>query len=66
MAGRKAYFEEYFNGIKLENQIIPAIRPITDPRTAYNFKEGYKRGKFLVEKGVVPEEYQTNTKQNHR
>lgn len=66
MAGRKAYYEEYFNGIKLEDQIIPAISSFSDPRTTHNFIEGYKRGKFLVEQGIIPEDYQKNSKPNHR
>ena len=58
-AGRKAYFEEYFNGVKVENQEIGAIGPFADPRTTVSFKTGYQRGEFLVKFGVVPEKYTT-------
>lgn len=63
MAGRKAYYEEYFNQIPVSEQDIPSIGPISDPRTAYNFKEGYKKGIFLVGQGIIPEEYQNKPKQ---
>ena len=63
-AGRKAYFEEYFNGIKVENQEIGSIGPFADPRTTVSFKEGYARGEFLVKVGVVPSQYQTEENDN--
>lgn len=56
-AGRKAYFEEYFNGVKVENQEIGAIGPFADPRKTVSFKTGYQRGEFLVKVGIVPEKY---------
>ena len=57
-AGKKAYFEEYFNGIKLENQEIASIGPFADPRTTTSFQTGYQRGSFLVNAGIIPEKYQ--------
>ena len=57
--GRKAYFEEYFNGVKVENQEIGSVGPFADPRTTVSFKNGYARGEFLVKVGVVPSQYQT-------
>lgn len=58
-AGRKAYFEEYFNGVKVENQEIGSIGPFANPRTTVSFKNGYARGEFLVKVGIVPSQYQT-------
>lgn len=58
-AGRKAYFEEYFNGVKVANQEIGSVGPFADPRTTVSFKNGYARGEFLVKVGVVPSQYQT-------
>ncbi len=63
-AGRKAYFEEYFNGVKVENQEIGSIGPFTDPRTTFSFKTGYKRGEFLVKVGIVPEKYTVEENNN--
>lgn len=60
--GKKVYFEEYFNDIKLENQIITPIGPFEHPEETFNFKKGYERGAFLVEKNIVPEEYKNNNK----
>ena len=57
-AGKNAFFEEYFNGIKLENQEIASIGPFADPRTTKSFKTGYQRGPVLVNAGLVPEKYQ--------
>ena len=64
MAGRKAYFEEYFTGIKLENQEIMPIGPFTDPRTTNSFKIGYQSGKLLIKRGIIPEEYQNIANNN--
>lgn len=64
-AGRKAYFDEYFNGVKVENQEISPIGPFVDPRTTVSFKNGYQRGDFLVKSGIIPEEYQ-NIANNNR
>ena len=58
-AGRNAYFEEYFNGVKLENQIIEPIGPFDDPRTTKSFQIGYERGPLLINMGLIPEKYQT-------
>ena len=63
-AGRKAYFEEYFNGVEVENQEIGAIGPFQDPRTTVSFKTGYQRGEFLVRVGIVPGEYQSAENNN--
>ena len=60
--GKKVYFEEYFNDIKFENQIITPVGPFDHPEETYNFKKGYERGVFLVEKNIVPEEYKNNNK----
>lgn len=56
--GRKAYFEEYFNNVALEDQILPKIGPYENIIETYHFMEGYKKGPFLVEIGAIPEEYQ--------
>ena len=58
-AGRNAYFEEYFNGVKLENQIIEPIGPFADPKTTKSFQTGYERGPILINMGLIPEKYQT-------
>lgn len=59
MMGRKAYFEEYFNGIKLENQIFEKLPGLdVDPKETYSFKLGYLRGEELVKIGNIPPEYQ--------
>lgn len=66
-AGRKAYFDEYFYGISLEDQDLPQIPGIEDIRATQTFQEGYKRGAFLVSVGNVPEEYQNiNNSNKHR
>ena len=64
--GRKAYFDEYFNGISLDNQILEKIPGIDDVRTTKTFKEGYQRGAFLVSVDNVPEEYQNIKSSKHR
>ena len=56
--GRKAFFEEYFDNIKLEDQIIPSVGPIEDPRITESFKNGYQRGKLLVKNGFDNDKYQ--------
>ena len=58
-AGREAYYMEYFHGVKVGDQEIEKIGIFNDPRTTVSFKMGYEKGKLLVEKGVVPPEYQT-------
>lgn len=58
MAGRNAYFKEYFHGIKPENQEFPQIGPFENIRETTHFKEGYHRGMFLVSAGIIPTEYQ--------
>lgn len=66
-AGRKAYFDEYFYGIALEDQDLPQIPGIEDIKATQTFQEGYKRGVFLVSVGNVPEEYQNiNNSKKHR
>lgn len=65
--GRKAYFDEYFYGISLEDQDLPQIEGITDIKATQTFQEGYQRGAFLVSIGNVPEEYQNiNNSNKHR
>lgn len=64
--GRKAYFDEYFYGIPLNEQDIPQIPGIEDVRNTKTFKEGYQRGSFLVSVGNVPEEYQNINNNKHR
>lgn len=68
MAGREAYFKECFYGIKLEDQQLPKIGPFENIIETHNFNEGYKRGKFLVDNNIVPEEYQQfiNNSKKHR
>ena len=46
--GKKSYFEEYFNGVKLENQILPKVGPFENPRETQSFKKGYVRGSEIV------------------
>ena len=66
-SGRKAYFDEYFYGIPLEDQNLPQIEGIRDIRATQTFQEGYQRGAFLVSVGNVPEEYQNiNNSNKHR
>ena len=65
--GRKAYFDEYFYEIKLEDQELPQIEGISDIKATQTFQEGYQRGAFLVSVGNVPEEYQNiNNSNKHR
>ncbi len=63
--GKKSYFEEYFNGVKLENQILPKVGSFENPRETQSFKNGYLRGSEIVatsEKlnnlNLLPQEYQ--------
>ena len=63
-AGRKAYFDEYFYGIPLEDQELPQIKGISDIKATQTFQEGYQRGAFLVSVGNVPEEYQNINNSN--
>ena len=65
-AGRKAYFDEYFYGIPLEDQDLPQIEGMRDIRATQTFQEGYQRGAFLVSVGNVPEEYQNMTSKGRR
>lgn len=66
-AGRKAYFDEYFYGISLEDQDLPQIPGIDDIRATKTFQGGYQRGAFLVSVGNVPEEYQNiSNSKKHR
>ena len=64
--GRNASFEEYFNGVKLENQIFPKVGPFEDPTKTISFSEGYKRGIFLIEKGIITEEKFKNEKETKK
>ena len=65
--GRKAYFDEYFYEIKLEDQVFPKVGEFENPSETYSFKQGYQRGEFLVNNGIVPEEYQNiNNSKKHR
>lgn len=57
LLGREAYFEEYFNGVKVENQVFPKIGEFDNPSETVSFKMGYERGIFLVEQGIVPDKY---------
>lgn len=67
MMGRKAYFDEYFYGIPLDNQELKQIQGIEDVRETKSFKEGYARGAFLASVGNVPEEYKNIDNNNkHR
>lgn len=59
LAGRKAAFEEAFNGISLEEQNIKPIGLIEDPTKAKLFKEGYEQGIFLLNNGYTEEMYLT-------
>lgn len=68
--GKKSYFEEYYNGIKLANQILPKVGPFEDPRETTCFKRGYIRGSEMVaiaerqnNFNLIPAEYQ-NIAQN--
>lgn len=64
--GRKAYFDEYFYGISLENQNLEQIPGIDDVTKTESFKQGYERGKFLVSVDNVPEEYKNINNNKHR
>ena len=67
MMGRKAYFDEYFYCIPLDNQELEQIPGIEDVRMTRSFQQGYNRGKFLVEQGIIPPEYQNIDNNNkHR
>lgn len=62
--GKMAYFEEYYNGIKLENQVFPKIGIFDDPRETTCFKRGYARGAEMVSTAeklnnlnIIPVEY---------
>ena len=58
--GKKAYFDEYFYGIKLENQIIPQIGEINNPKETNSFKKGYEAGERAVKFNIteaIPKEY---------
>lgn len=67
LLGREAYFEEYFNGIKVENQVFPKIGEFDNPEKTISFQTGYERGKFLVEQGIVPDKYkQDGETKKHR
>ena len=62
--GKRAYFEEYYNGIKLENQIFPKVGKFDDPRETECFKRGYSRGSEMVSTverlnntNIIPVEY---------
>lgn len=61
--GRQSYYSEYFDGILFENQVFPKIGPFEDPTKTVSFKEGYKRGEFLVRNGIMTEE-KYNTEKN--
>lgn len=56
--GKKAYFEEYFDGIKLKDQIIPIVGSFENPKETESFIIGYQRGQFLVEHGFNYNDYQ--------
>lgn len=58
LRGKKAYFESYFNGTELQDQVIPEVGPFADPRTTGSFILGYQRGKMLVEQGFNYKQYQ--------
>lgn len=67
MMGRKAYFDEYYYNIALENQVFEQIPGIEDVTSTKSFQNGYQRGAFLVSVGNVPEEYQNiNNSNKHR
>ncbi len=67
--GRTAYYDEYYNGIKLENQVFPKVGPFEDPTKTVSFREGYKRAELLVRNGIMTEERfnaENNTKNSIR
>lgn len=66
MIGRKAYFDEYFYGIPVENQDLKEIPGIPNITETFSFKQGYQRGSELVKAGNVPEEYQNIDNNRHR
>lgn len=64
--GRKAYFDEWFYGIKPENQVYEKLEGIENIIETICFKRGYERGRFLVEQGIIPPEYQEVQNKLHR
>lgn len=66
MMGRKAYFDEYFYNIPVENQNLKEIPGIPNVTETFSFKQGYQRGSELVRLGNVPEEYQNINSNKHR
>lgn len=67
MMGRNAYFEEYFFGVKLENQVFPKVGDFDDPTKTVSFKLGYERAEVLVRTGIITEElYLQEKNSKHR
>ena len=65
--GKSTYFDEYYFGIKLENQVFDneKFKKFADPTQTFNFKNGYNRGKEIVESvektgitEILPKKYQ--------
>lgn len=55
--GRIAFFKEYFEGKKLEEQQIPSIGPFDNPKKMTSFQNGYQRAALLVNNGFSYEDY---------
>ncbi|MGN1342912.1 MAG: hypothetical protein ACI4VL_06980 [Bacilli bacterium] len=67
--GKKAYFDEYFYGISLENQNLEKIGSFDDPRNTVQFQKGYQRGMQIVsfnDDKMIPEEYRNSMINKHR
>ena len=58
LRGRKSYFEEFFDGISLENQDLPVVGPFQNIRETESFQGGRQRAFFLVNNGFTLEQYQ--------
>lgn len=55
--GKLAYFMEYFDGEKLEEQDIKIIIPLENPCELPSYKEGYSRAVALVRQGFTKSNY---------
>lgn len=67
--GRKAYYDEYFYGIDLENQIIERVGTFDNPINTISFQKGYESGKTIIschDEKMLPEEYQISNRKKHK
>lgn len=57
LRGRKSFFEEYFDGIKLDEQILPKVGIFENIAETESFQTGRQRAMFLIRNGFTLEEY---------